>query len=1135
MNRSSNEAEGGGELSEEALPKKTLVWHKVPVGGFIPSGREGHSSVGANMKMYIFGGMETGRRVNTMQVLDIATGHWSNNVVGNRDLRIDAEIHKDATSTDDIDAHKGIGKAASIDENADFDPDAVESKNPNVPTPRTHHASCLLEFEVEINQVQKKRGRKQKVALPPEEPVTKRMQLMIVHGGEGTVIEDKDDAEDEANMKNSKSHVHFNNDSKLTRAHKHGKTKGHAKGALRDTQFGHTLNVGEYEMAAKKREDNAMKRAQEEESRMMTEMDNKLEGMSRSASAPGGVCVKDTLQNFGHKTGGLRVDKQKSAHLKDLAGATDATSKNISSLQHNQQMVLSAQSVVPLEDIFALDVNNGEWIKFETIMGPLPRKGHSLSIAPVSRAALGMGASGDSLDPDRILMNRDKRLGRIHNHQSIDPDDDEDLKPDPRVQSVMLFGGFNNEHEAYSNTVHLATVENIASSYINLNQMVQDERAMLNKEEGGDTDSDSGSESADPSVKSKKGSGGDAAWQLQKEMIKQQNAIKWQVVQTTGTPPSPRYRHSATIVRKRKEEAHHHHHTLAGRQSESCTLVIFGGLGRGNVPMNDVHILDLDTLHWTNLTGSDDTWPSHGLFGHTAIPHAIKGMWLKRSETEGEVEDDDVFGNIPLSAAARMAARAAGASKKGSIKDASLLPGTEAFGESSNALAPEEEMSMYQDVLIVYGGSGGSEEDNAARYRTKKAGLVRHYVNHVPPDHGPEHYPDEEEEIPLDLETREKVARESGASHVTRVLDLTTGEWRELHGSISYPSQRVNHSIALVNGWAPGNPARIPIRVGEAHHMNSLPPAPELGSTKKSGAADGDVGATAGTAVNTRGPPSPALGADDEGDERDSCAVIFGGSSLAMCPPDAWVLDLKWRVAGVKGFDSHATSRTRDALTQSIEWSKRTQYATGSTRHLKAAMHHHESHTLHMAADGTGRDGTHIDLELDPNYSTLNHRMTSSGPGGYPGGYTGPAGASAGTVNFTHLHLSPQEIESQYEELTAAFRRVKKERAYAELQIKKERERSFECLLRADRAERELKQVNREYATHRARTSNQIGDLEGTIETQNEALAKLKQLSDELMLERAENEKVINALVLAARAQRADEKTEGKFKVKTVF
>ena len=56
---------------------------------------------------------------------------------------------------------------------------------------------------------------------------------------------------------------------------------------------------------------------------------------------------------------------------------------------------------------------------------------------------------------------------------------------------------------------------------------------------------------------------------------------------------------------------------------------------------------------------------------------------------------------------------------------------------------------------------------------------------------------------------------------------------------------------------------------------------------------------------------------DEEQDEEvDACAVVFGGSSISMCLPDTWCLDLKWRVAGVKGFDSHATSRTRDACSR---------------------------------------------------------------------------------------------------------------------------------------------------------------------------------------------------------------------------
>ena len=56
------------------------------------------------------------------------------------------------------------------------------------------------------------------------------------------------------------------------------------------------------------------------------------------------------------------------------------------------------------------------------------------------------------------------------------------------------------------------------------------------------------------------------------------------------------------------------------------------------------------------------------------------------------------------------------------------------------------------------------------------------------------------------------------------------------------------------------------------------------------------------------------------------CAVVYGGSSLAMCSPEAWVLDMKWRVPGVHGFDTTAKSRTRTALHESIEWSQRTEY-----------------------------------------------------------------------------------------------------------------------------------------------------------------------------------------------------------------
>ena len=183
-------------------------------------------------------------------------------------------------------------------------------------------------------------------------------------------------------------------------------------------------------------------------------------------------------------------------------------------------------------------------------------------------------------------------------------------------------GGHNADSEAYSNSVHLATVENIATSYINLNQLLQEETAdkeRQRKEAGADSsDDDTATDATDAASAAKKNKG---ASELQKEAICKQNSVKWRVMSTHGKPPPERYRHSATVVR----------HKISSKGegggkggSVACSLVVYGGLGRGNVPCNDVYILDLDTLEWRELTPStpaaSDTWPVNGLYGHCALP-----------------------------------------------------------------------------------------------------------------------------------------------------------------------------------------------------------------------------------------------------------------------------------------------------------------------------------------------------------------------------------------------------------------------------------------------------------------------------------------------------------------------------------
>jgi hypothetical protein len=88
-------------MSQKKKPEKILVWHKVQSQGFQPSAREGHSTVTCGSKMIIWGGIETGRRVNTTQILDVSTGIWSAKAAGNSLMERDAAVKHDATQEDD--------------------------------------------------------------------------------------------------------------------------------------------------------------------------------------------------------------------------------------------------------------------------------------------------------------------------------------------------------------------------------------------------------------------------------------------------------------------------------------------------------------------------------------------------------------------------------------------------------------------------------------------------------------------------------------------------------------------------------------------------------------------------------------------------------------------------------------------------------------------------------------------------------------------------------------------------------------------------------------------------------------------------------------------------------------------------
>lgn len=53
-----------------------MVWHKVISPGLQGTPREGHSSVAYHRSLYVFGGVENGRRTNTVMKLDVVTSKW---------------------------------------------------------------------------------------------------------------------------------------------------------------------------------------------------------------------------------------------------------------------------------------------------------------------------------------------------------------------------------------------------------------------------------------------------------------------------------------------------------------------------------------------------------------------------------------------------------------------------------------------------------------------------------------------------------------------------------------------------------------------------------------------------------------------------------------------------------------------------------------------------------------------------------------------------------------------------------------------------------------------------------------------------------------------------------------------------
>lgn len=184
------------------------------------------------------------------------------------------------------------------------------------------------------------------------------------------------------------------------------------------------------------------------------------------------------------------------------------------------------------------------------------------------------------------------------------------------VQNAVIFGGYSIENVTLSNSLHVCEADAIYEHYVSKR------------------DSNHRKTSANQNTSNHVG----VVKSLKQEQIE---PLMWRTLSTTGAPPKPRYRHSSTLI-----------YTENGT---SPMLVIMGGIGSdASVALNDLYILDLNTLHWTMpLTGNDALTqniggygPAAGLYGHVAFSVAAMSDSSESSVKSGGKQNFEllVFG-----------------------------------------------------------------------------------------------------------------------------------------------------------------------------------------------------------------------------------------------------------------------------------------------------------------------------------------------------------------------------------------------------------------------------------------------------------------------------------------------------------
>jgi hypothetical protein len=199
---------------------------------------------------------------------------------------------------------------------------------------------------------------------------------------------------------------------------------------------------------------------------------------------------------------------------------------------------------------------------------------------------------------------------------------------------------------------------------------------------------------------------------------------------------------------------------------------VCGGLGKGNVPLNDVYALNLHTLHWTRIVDEPfavhngisepgpATWPSP-LFGHSAF--AIKssgGDEILPECNEDELEEDPITGTVRSRSApgggspGQRQRKSAPTAGTGSLHQSKAMAATAATAAATQQLLLRRANSAdvdllpvdpeWEEMLVIFGGSGvapaaeqstqnqhQNQHQNQQQRRRDDLGEVRDYTDHA--------------------------------------------------------------------------------------------------------------------------------------------------------------------------------------------------------------------------------------------------------------------------------------------------------------------------------------------------------------------------------------------------------------------